>query len=101
MKTSNIIRDVANVIEDVIRVNDIASPNPSAIEQLVFQYNRVRPHCGYCAEKIRKIIALADDFYSARRHQFHSRGADGLFFDIRENIDAIRSWADEWERHGK
>ncbi|WP_230960574.1 hypothetical protein [Burkholderia pseudomultivorans] len=101
MKTSEIINDVANEIEKILREYDTARPNPIAIEKLELQYNRMRLHCGYCAEKIRNIVVLANDFYSTRRHQFHPGGADGIFRDICELLDAIRSWSNVWKQHNK
>ena len=101
MKTSEIIRAVAAEIEEILRENDLAAPNPSALEQLELQHSRIRVCCGYCADKVGNIRILARDFYSVRRHQFHAQGADGVLHDIRTNLQAIRSWSKVWEEHGK
>ncbi|MCA7968211.1 MULTISPECIES: hypothetical protein [Burkholderia cepacia complex] len=100
-RTSAIIRHIASEIESILRENDLAVPNPVALAQLELQHSRMRLHCGYCAERIRKISTLAKDFYSARRHQFHPQGADGVLRDIRTNLQAVRSWSSVWEKHGK
>ncbi|WP_260434397.1 hypothetical protein [Burkholderia sp. Bp9090] len=101
MKTSEIIRDVAAEIEEIFRENDLAAPNPSALEQLELLHGRIRARCGYCADRVGHIRMLDQDFYSVRRHQFHPQGADGVLCDIRTNLEAIRSWSKVWEEHGK
>ncbi|MGS1052056.1 hypothetical protein ACVCIC_25165 [Burkholderia glumae] len=100
MKTSEKIRQIADDIERIIRENDLAIANPSAIRQLEFQYNLMRPYCSYCAEKAGKIATLGKDFYSARKHQSHPRGADGVLRDIHTNLESIRSWSQVWEDKG-
>lgn len=101
MKTSEVIRAIAAEIESILRENDLAAPNPSVLDQLELQHNRIRIYCGYCADKVGNIMVLAKDFYSVRRHQFHPQGADGVLREIRTNIQAIRSWSKVWEKHGK
>ncbi|MBN3831898.1 hypothetical protein G3N64_08555 [Burkholderia sp. Ac-20344] len=61
----------------------------------------LRPHCGYCAERTRKIVILARIFYSVRKHMFHPLGADGVMRDMIVNLELIRSWSNLWEQHGK
>ncbi|WP_230951408.1 MULTISPECIES: hypothetical protein [Burkholderia cepacia complex] len=100
MKTSEQILKIADDIERIIRENDVAIANPSAIRQLEFQYNLMRAHCLYCAEKAGKIATLGKDFYSARKHQSHPRGADGVLRDIRGNLESIRSWSLVWQEKG-
>ncbi|MGK8200699.1 hypothetical protein [Burkholderia cepacia] len=101
MKTSEIIRAIAAEIESILRENDRAAPNNSALDQLELQHGRIRIYCGYCADKVGVITILARDFYSVRRHQFHPQGADGILRDMRVNLQAIRSWSNVWEEHGK
>ncbi|RQQ37402.1 hypothetical protein DF118_01580 [Burkholderia stagnalis] len=60
----------------------------------------MRAHCHYCAEKAGNIATLGKDFYSARKHQSHPRGADGVLRDIRENLESIRSWSLVWQEKG-
>ncbi|WP_246189111.1 hypothetical protein [Pandoraea anapnoica] len=100
MKTSAQIREIADDIEKIVRENDLAVANPSAIRQLEFQYGLMRAHCHYCAEKAGKIATLGKTFYSARKHQKHPRGAEGVLREMHMNLDSIRSWAEVWEDKG-
>ncbi|VVE87582.1 hypothetical protein PBR20603_01518 [Pandoraea bronchicola] len=100
MKTSEKIRQIADAIEKIIQDHDLAIADQAAIGKLEFQYGLMRAHCHYCAEKAGKIATLGKTFYSARRHQTHPRGAEGVLREIHMNLDAIRSWSDVWEDKG-
>ncbi|WP_258167820.1 hypothetical protein [Burkholderia multivorans] len=101
MKTSKVVREIANEIENVFRNNELAEPNPLALAQLEVLHSRMRLHCGYCFERTTKIISLAKDFYSVRKHQLHPGGADGVLRDVCVNLEEMRAWASLWEKNGK
>ncbi|HHT8972180.1 TPA: hypothetical protein ACT5CR_003753 [Burkholderia cenocepacia] len=101
MKTSKVIREIASEIENIFRNNELAEPNPLALAQLEALHSRMRLHCGYCFERTTKIISLAKDFYSVRKHQLHPGGADGVLRDVCVNLEEMRAWASLWEKNGK
>lgn len=100
MKTSEKIRQIADDIEKIIREHDLATPDQAATGKLEFQYGLMRAHCHYCTEKAGKIATLGKTFYSARKHQKHPRGAEGVLREMHMNLDSIRSWAEVWEDKG-
>ncbi|MCA7883211.1 hypothetical protein LGM58_08430 [Burkholderia contaminans] len=99
-KTSAEIRKIADDIEQVLREHDLATPDSSAIGALQLHASRLRAHCNYCGEKAGKITTLASMFYSARKHQSHREGSDGVWSDMHTNLELIRSWAEVWEEKG-
>ncbi|WP_230938464.1 hypothetical protein [Burkholderia multivorans] len=101
MKTSEVIRTIANEIEIIFRNSDFAEPRPLAVAHLEALHSRMRLRCGYCADRLKRIVSLAENLYSARGHQSHPGGAKGVLRDVRANLEEMRSWATVWERNGK
>jgi hypothetical protein len=100
MKTSERIIDVANSMAKVFEDYPYASPEPAALARLKSLAQEMPRVCFYCRETAQKVVSLANDFYSERKHQRYPGGPSDIQREVDDLLDRIRDEADKWATQG-
>lgn len=99
--TSVQLFELADEIERILTDHAVPMPDPIAIRRLKFIATRLGGLDSYAAEKAGQILEAAERFYSARKHQSHRDGADGLYTKMRHSLlPRIRSQAGNRQSRG-
>lgn len=79
---------------DTLLANSAPMADPQRLQRIQSLCMRLTPHNHYIAEKSDKLARRAAIYLSARKHQKHPGGADGLMFEMRYSLlGAIREQA--------
>lgn len=90
---SRLIDSVADDVEAILARHPGPGLNPTALKQLRFQADRLTGRAAEAAAKVRELVVLAEDLYSATRHARSARGAAGLRARMHEQIVRLREMA--------
>jgi len=74
--------EALEALKRVLREHDYPGTNPKALAAVTQAVNRLRNSNPYVSETAGKILILANDFYSATKHQRHPGGADRVYADM-------------------
>lgn len=79
---------------ETLLVNAVPMADPPRLQRIQAVCMRLAPHDRYMAEKSDKLARRAAIYLSARKHQNHPGGADGLMHEMRYSLlGAIREQA--------
>jgi hypothetical protein len=93
MKTSEFILQAAAEIEEILSKHQMPVSDPSIPERLRFVASRLTGRDFSASENAVRIVSLANDFYSAKRHEKHSGGYESIWKEMRALIGRLRDSA--------